>query len=79
MDVQHQQWCALAREKKGKSLWPPSKQPEKEEPERERDSEDEEGAEKGTASASRLSSFKKQAEGKNAGCQRLSTPVCVSP
>lgn len=70
MDVQHQQWCALARRKGEKPL--ASFQTVWKRGAGEREREDEEGAERGTASASRLSSFKKkQAEGKNSGCQWL--------
>ncbi len=54
-------------QEEGGEAWPPSKRPEKEKPERGGRG----GAERGTASASHLSSLKKQAEGKNTGCQWL--------
>lgn len=66
MEVQHQQWCALARKKGGKPGLLPNGL--KKKPGRGRTR----GAERGTASVSHLSSLKKkQAEGKNTGCQWL--------
>ncbi len=66
MEVQHQRWCALARKKGEKPGLLPNGLKKRSQREGGRG-----GAERGTASASHLSSLKKQAEGKNTGCQWL--------